>query len=101
MIRAGQQEGLTFANMNLVRDLTFSSGGFDAKYGDKLSSVLDIRYKRPDSLKTSLEGSLLGASAHLEGSLGLNKSGYRKLRYLVGARYKTTQYLLGLSGSQR
>jgi hypothetical protein len=95
LIRAGQQEGLTFANMNLVRDLTFSSGGFDAKYGDKLSSVLDIRYKRPDSLKTSLEGSLLGASAHLEGSLGLKKSGYRKLRYLVGARYKTTQYLLG------
>ncbi|MEZ4949532.1 MAG: hypothetical protein R2784_09130 [Saprospiraceae bacterium] len=46
-------------------------------------------------MKTSLEGSLLGASAHLEGSLGLNKSGYRKLRYLVGARYKTTQYLLG------
>lgn len=93
LIRAGQQEGLTFANMNMVRDLTFSSGGFGAKYGDKLSSVLDIRYKRPDSLKTSVEASFLGGSAHLEGSLG--KGSTKKLRYLVGARYKTTRYLLG------
>ncbi|MEL6926631.1 MAG: carboxypeptidase-like regulatory domain-containing protein, partial [Bacteroidota bacterium] len=54
LIRAGQQEGLTFANIDLIRDLTFSSGGFQAKFGDKLSSVLDIRYKRPDSLAASV-----------------------------------------------
>ncbi len=95
LIRQGQQEGLTFANPKLMRSLSFSSGGFEARYGDKLSSVLDIKYKRPDSLRASLEGSLLGASAHLEGSKRLGRSSYQRLRYLVGARYKTTSYLLG------
>ncbi len=94
LIRSGQQEGLTFANIDLVRDLSFSSGGFQAKYGDKLSSVLDVRYKRPDSLAASVGGSLLGGSAHIEGSISTGDD-YRKIRYLVGARYKTTRYLLG------
>jgi len=95
LIRAGQQEGLTFANVDLIRSLSFSSGGFEAKYGDKLSSVLDIKYKRPDSLRASVGMSFLGGSAHVEGSLNTGKSSYRKLRYLLGARYKTTSYLLG------
>ncbi len=95
LIRAGQQEGLTFANIDLIRDLTFSSGGFAAKYGDKLSSVLDIRYKRPDSLRSSIGMSFLGGSAHVEGSKKLDAEGYRRFRFLAGARYKTTQYLLG------
>jgi len=95
LIRAGQQEGLTFANLDLVRDLSFSSGGFQAKYGDKLSSVLDIKYKRPDSLRASANASLLGGSAHLEGSFKSKNHTYRTLRYLVGARYKTTRLLLG------
>lgn len=95
LIRAGQQEGLTFPNIDLIRSLSFSSGGFDAKYGDKMSSVLDVKYKRPDSLRSSIGLSFLGGSAHIEGSFNVDKSGYRKLRYLVGARYKTTQYLLG------
>ncbi|MCI5081362.1 MAG: TonB-dependent receptor [Saprospiraceae bacterium] len=95
LIRAGQQEGLTFPNIDLIRDLSFSSGGFEARYGDKLSSVLDIKYKRPDSLKASVGGSFLGGSAHIEGSFDVGKSSYKKLRYLVGARYKTTRYLLG------
>jgi len=95
LIRAGQQEGLTFPNIDLIRDLSFSSGGFEAKYGDKMSSVLDIRYKRPDSLRASVGLSMLGGSAHIEGSLDTEKKGYRKFRYLVGARYKTTKYLLG------
>jgi len=94
LIRAGQQEGLTFANIDLVRDLSFSSGGFQAKYGDKLSSVLDVKYKLPDSLAASVGGSLLGGSAHIEGSVALDST-YRKFRYLIGARYKTTKYLLG------
>ncbi|MCB0641105.1 MAG: TonB-dependent receptor, partial [Phaeodactylibacter sp.] len=95
LIRAGQQEGLTFANIDLIRDLSFSSGGFEAKYGDKQSSVLDIRYKRPEEFKASIGLSFLGGSAHVEGSTKLGKSNYRKFRYLVGTRYKNTRYLLG------
>ncbi|MBL7828669.1 MAG: carboxypeptidase-like regulatory domain-containing protein [Saprospiraceae bacterium] len=95
LIRAGQQEGLTFPNIDLMRDLSFSSGGFQAKYGDKMSSVLDIKYKRPDSLRASASASLLGATAHLEGSWKPKKDGFRAFRYLLGARYKTTRTLLG------
>lgn len=95
LIRTGQQEGLTFANLDMAQSLTFSSGGFEARYGDKLSSVLSVRYKRPDSLKASVSGSFLGASAHVEGSTSLGGDSYRKLRYLIGTRYKTTRYLLG------
>jgi hypothetical protein len=95
LIRAGQQEGLTFPNADLIRDITFSSGGYQARYGDKMSSVLDVRYKRPDDFHYSLSGSLLGASAHFEGSKRIGPNAYNKLRYLVGARYKTNRYLLG------
>lgn len=95
LIRAGQQEGLSFPNIDLIRSLSFSSGGFQAKYGDKLSSVLDIKYKRPDSTAASIGMSLLGGSAHLEGSKTLGKEGFRRFRYLLGARYKTNAYLLG------
>lgn len=95
LIRAGQQEGLSFPNINLIRDLSFSSGGFESRYGDKLSSVLDIKYKRPEDKHYSIEGSLLGGSVHTEGSFKLDTSGYRRLRYLIGARYKTTRYILG------
>jgi hypothetical protein len=94
LIRAGQQEGLTFPNMDLISALSFSSGGFEARYGDKMSSVLDVKYKRPDSLRASVSGGFLGGSAHVEGSFGRNKFNPR-LRYLLGARYKTTRYLLG------
>jgi hypothetical protein len=89
LIRAGQQEGLSFPNIDLIRDISFSSGGFQPKYGDKLSSVLDIRYKIPDSLRASATASFLGASAHVEGT-----SKKKKFKYLVGARYKDTRYLL-------
>ncbi len=92
LIRSGQQEGLSFPNMDLIRELSFSSGGFQARYGDKMSSVLDIHYKRPDTARSSVSFSLLGSSAHTEGKI--NTSGNRALRYLIGARYKTTQYLL-------
>lgn len=94
LIRTSQQEGLSFPNIDLIRDLSFSSGGFQSKFGDKLSSVLDIKYKRPEKFKSSVSGSLLGGSAHIEGSVGVHKDNYRKLRYLVGARYKTSRYLL-------
>ena len=92
LIRTGQQEGLTFPNIDLIKDLSFSSGGFEAKYGDKLSSVLDIRYKRPTISRSSFMLSALGVSTHTEGS---RKLWGRPFRYLVGARYKTNRYLLG------
>lgn len=95
LIRSSQQEGLSFPNIDLIRDVAFSSGGFEAKYGDKMSSVLDIRYKRPDRFAASASASFLGASAHVEGSKRLGKNAYNKLRYLIGTRYKTTRYLLG------
>lgn len=95
LIRAGQQEGLTFPNIDLIQSLSFSSGGFEPKYGDKMSSVLDIRYKLPEKFKSSFGMSMLGGSAHFEGSTTVGKDSYRKFRYLLGARYKTTKYLLG------
>ncbi|MCB0657329.1 MAG: carboxypeptidase-like regulatory domain-containing protein, partial [Saprospiraceae bacterium] len=95
LIRAGQQEGLSFPNIDLIRDLQFSSGGFQAKYGDKLSSVLDISYKRPDSTRFSVGASLLGGSLHWEGAKVLGQDNYRRFRYLLGARYKDTRYILG------
>ena len=95
LVRSSQQEGLSFPNIDLIRDLSFSSGGFEAKYGDKLSSVLDIRYKRPDEFKGSAYVSFLGMGTHLEGSKRIGANAYNKLRYLVGARYKTQRYLLG------
>jgi len=95
LIRSGQQEGLSFPNINLMRDLSFSSGGFEAQYGDKMSSVLDISYKRPEEFKSSIEASFLGASFHAEGSKRIGGNSYNKFRYLLGARYKTSQYLLG------
>jgi hypothetical protein len=88
LIRSGQQEGLSFINPDLVSAISFSAGGFDAKYGDKMSSVLDIRYKRPTSFAGSFDISLLGASAHVEGMIG------HKLSYLIGARYKSNSYFL-------
>jgi len=95
LIRSSQQEGLSFPNADLIRDVSFSSGGFESRYGDKMSSVLDIRYKRPDKFAASASVSFLGATAHIEGSKKIGANAYNKLRYLVGARYKTTQYLLG------
>ena len=95
LIRSAQQEGLSFPNIDLIRDLSFSSGGFEAKYGDKLSSVLDIRYKRPEKFGGSASASALGGSFHFEGSKTIGPNSYNKFRYLVGTRYKTTKYLLG------
>lgn len=89
LIRSGQQEGLSFVNSSLVSNITFSAGGFEAKYGDKLSSVLDIQYKKPVEFAGSAQVSLLGAQAHLEGA-----SPNKRFSYLGGVRYKTNQYIL-------
>ncbi len=100
LIRSGQQEGLTFPNIDMIRDLSFSSGGFEAKYGDKMSSVLDIRYKRPEEFKASIGASFLGATGHIEGSKRIGANSYNKLRYIAGARYKNLGYLLGSLDTQ-
>lgn len=89
LVRSGQQEGLSFVNPDLAEGVNFSVGGFQAKYGDKMSSVLDVTYKRPKQFAGSVMASLLGASLHLEGA-----SKNEKLTYLFGARQKTNQYLL-------
>jgi hypothetical protein len=95
LIRNGQQEGLSFPNADLIKELKFFSGGFDARYGDKLSSVLDIRYKIADSMRASIVLSPLGLSTHLEGSIKSSESSIPKFRYLAGVRYKSTKYILG------
>ena len=89
LIHSGQQEGLSFVNTDLVGSILFSAGGFSAKYGDKMSSVLDIKYKQPKKISSSVSMSLLGGSAHLE---GISKN--RRLSYLLGLRHKSNQYLL-------
>jgi hypothetical protein len=88
LIRSGQQEGLSFVNPDMVESVDFSAGGFDAKYGDKMSSVLDIRYKRPTQLESRLSMGLLGAS----GYVGWGDSTKSQMH---GIRYKTSRYLLG------
>lgn len=89
LIRSGNQEGLPFVNSSLVDDINFSAGGFSSYYGDKMSSVLDIKYKEPDEFKGSVYGSMLGAGFHLEGT-----SKDKKFSYLTGVRYKTNKFLL-------
>ena len=89
LVRSGQQEGLSFVNADLTNHVQFSVGGFQSKYGDKMSSVLDITYKKPKQFAGSASLSLLGGSLHLEGASKNNK-----LTYLVGLRQKTNQYLL-------
>ena len=95
LISTSQQEGLSFPNIHLIRDISFSSGGFLPRYGDKMSSVLDIRYKIPSEFRMGLEASMLGGGVYMEGSGIKGDNGQNKLRYLLGFRYKTTRYLLG------
>ncbi|MUV03229.1 TonB-dependent receptor [Flavobacterium rakeshii] len=89
LIRSGQQEGLSFTNSSMVEDLSFSAGGFQAKYGDKLSSVLDISYRRPKEFGAQLEASFLGGSLTLE-SASKNK----KWSGIIGGRYRDNSLLV-------
>jgi len=88
LIRAGQQEGLSFINPDMVENVSFSAGGYDARYGDKMSSVLDIQYKKPKEFEASASLSLLGASAYVG-------TANKKFTQMHGLRYKTSAYLLG------
>lgn len=89
LMRSGQQEGLSFVNSDMVENINFSVGGFQARYGDKMSSVLDVTYKRPKKFGGIAAVSLLGASLSLEGA-----SKNQKLSYTIGARQKSNQYFL-------
>ncbi len=88
LVRAGQQEGLSFINPDMVQNVAFSAGGFEAKYGDKTSSVLDINYKKPTDFSATASVSLLGATAFV-GNAG------KTFTQMHGLRYKTSAYLLG------
>lgn len=88
LISSGQQEGLSVTNSDMVEKINFSAGGFEAKYGDRMSSVLDITYAHPERLEATVSASLLGASIY---------AGYGNKRFSFsnGFRYKTNQYMLG------
>lgn len=87
LVRSGQQEGLSIISPDMVDNILFSPGGFDATYGDKMSSALDITYRRPTAFKARLAASLLGGNAFMEGLIG------KRLTYSVGFRSHSNRYL--------
>ncbi len=89
LARSGQQEGLSFPNPDMIERIRFSPGGFEARYGDKMSSVLDITYKRPREFAGSASASFMGGSVHVE-----NPMMGRRLRQVTGFRYRTLTALL-------
>ena len=95
LVRSGQQEGLSFVNTNMVQDVQFSAGGFQAKYGDKLSSVLDITYRKPTEFGLRTDFSLLGGSITTEGASKNNK-----FSALVGLRYRDNTLLVDAKETQ-
>ncbi len=88
--KSGQQEGLSFIHSELVQNIKFSAGGFEARYGDKMSSVLDIKYKEPKKFAATANIGLLGVQSHVEGA-----SDNLRFTYLIGARYWSNKYVLG------
>ncbi len=88
LISSGQQEGLSVINSDMVEKVNFSAGGFESKYGDKMSSVLDITYARPKKAQASVQASLLGTNIY-------GGYGNKKFSFSNGLRYKTNQYMLG------
>ncbi|MDQ3551687.1 MAG: TonB-dependent receptor [Bacteroidota bacterium] len=95
LVRSGQQEGLSFINAEMVRNINFYNGGFQARYGDKMSSVLDIQYNRPTKFGGSAYVSILEQGAHFEG-VGNNN----RLSYIVGARNRSNKNLLSRQETQ-
>lgn len=95
LVSNGQQEGLSFINPDLVESVRFSAGGWQPKYGDKLSSVLNVKYKKPRSFSGSASIALLGGSAHVERT---DKT--QRVTYVAGIRHKASQYLLNTLETQ-
>jgi hypothetical protein len=96
LVTQAQQEGLSFINPDLVQKVDFSTGGWQPKYGDKLSSVLDIQYKQPAQFAASGTASLVGGAAHAEA-----RSANGRVSYLAGVRYKNAQYVLNALRQQQ
>jgi hypothetical protein len=95
LVTGGQQEGLSFPNPDLIKEIKFSAGGWQPKFGDKLSSVLNIEYKTPTKFAASASLSLLGATAHIEGCTKNKRSSF-----LIGARHKSARYFLNTLPTQ-
>ncbi len=95
LVRSGQQEGLSFTNTDLIQNIDFSAGGFQAKYGDKMSSVLDITYRKPTKFGASIDASLLGGSISAE---GVSKN--KKWTALTGVRYRNNSLLVNSQQTQ-
>ena len=89
LVRSGQQEGLSFVNSNLIKNIKFSAGGFQSKYGDKLSSVLDIEYKNPNGNNLAGNFNLLGGNITLN-----NISKNAKVSNILGVRYRDNSMLV-------
>ena len=90
LTRSGNQEGLSFINSDLIQNIDFSAGGFEARYGDKMSSVLAVTYKEPKEFAGSVTASLQGGRIHLEGT-----SKNRRFTHISGVRYRSNSYILG------
>lgn len=88
IVRSGQQEGLSFINPDMVESVRFSAGGFEAKYGDKLSSVLDVKYRKPEKLEAGANLNFMGASLFAGGR------SKRRLSWMLGSRIRSNQYIL-------
>ncbi len=95
LVRAGQQEGLSFPNPDMIERISFSAGGFEARYGDKMSSVLDIQYKKPRKFSGTAMASLLGGALQIGSPMANGR-----LRQITGFRYRTNQLLLGGGDNQ-
>ena len=93
LVRSGQQEGLSVINPDMTERIDFSTGGFEARYGDRMSSVLDITYKRPEAFEASASASMLGASTYLGW-------GNRRVSFMTSVRYKTTKSLMGTTDTK-
>ncbi|MCE1198553.1 MAG: TonB-dependent receptor [Marinilabiliales bacterium] len=89
-VKRGEQEGLSFLNPDLVSSIQFSPGGFESRFGDKMSSVLEVGYRSPDTCKGGAELGTMAATFHLEG-----RSPDKRLSFLTGIRYRDNRYLLG------
>lgn len=102
LARSGQQEGLGFSNPDMAEEVLFSTGGFAAQYGDKLSSVLDITYRNPKDFRATIEAGLITTNLHVEGRLGKQRVNNqpKKWSYLIGARRYTLSNLLNTLETQ-
>lgn len=104
LVRSGQQEGLSFVNPDMVNNLTFSAGGFEARYGDKLSSVLDVNYRLPKANSSGFQIGLLGANFFVDGVMKANKRIGAKdsirFSYIIGGRYRGNKNILNSLDAQ-